>query len=156
MFATWCEELVPKAGKDWGQEKRAAENEMAEWHHWCNGHECGQTLGDGEGREGLACCSPWGHKESDMTGRLNHNNSHQSKIQITSLLSAACLPATSPDYPAFPVCPTPTALQPRCRFCPHSRPWHTCCLLPRMCCLKTLPRRRVWLDSSDPQSDALV
>ena len=29
-------------------------------------HEFEQAPGDGEGQEGLACCSPWGHKESDM------------------------------------------------------------------------------------------
>ena len=28
-------------------------------------------LGVGDGQGGLACCSPWGHKESDMTVRLN-------------------------------------------------------------------------------------
>ena len=31
-------------------------------------------LGDGEGQGGLACCSPWGRKESDTIGRLNNNN----------------------------------------------------------------------------------
>ena len=30
-----------------------------------NGHELGQTPGDGEGQGGLVCCSSWGHKESD-------------------------------------------------------------------------------------------
>ena len=35
--------------------------------------EIEQTLGDGEGQGSLACCSPWGHKESDMTQRLNDN-----------------------------------------------------------------------------------
>ena len=49
-----------------------SEDEMAGWHHPCNGHELGQILGDGEGIGGLACCSPWGHKESDTTGRLNN------------------------------------------------------------------------------------
>ena len=39
-----------------------------------NGHGLGQTLGDGEGLGSLVCCSPWGCKESDMTGRLNNNN----------------------------------------------------------------------------------
>ena len=48
---------------------------MAGWHHLCNGHELGQTLGDGDGQGGLVRCNPWGHKESDMTGRLNNNNS---------------------------------------------------------------------------------
>ena len=33
-----------------------------------------QTLGDSDGQESLACCSPWGHKESGMTYRLNNNN----------------------------------------------------------------------------------
>jgi len=35
------------------------------------GHEFEQTLGDVEGQRGLACCSPWGHKESDTTELLN-------------------------------------------------------------------------------------
>ena len=66
---------VPDAGKDWGQkEKRASEEKMAGWHHQWNGHELGQTLGDGEGQGSLACCSPWGCKELDMTEWLNKNN----------------------------------------------------------------------------------
>ena len=72
----WLIGKVPDAGKDQGQkEKRASEDEMAWLHHWCNGHELGQTLRDGEGQGGLEFCSPWGHKESDTTGRLNNNNS---------------------------------------------------------------------------------
>ena len=47
------------------------EDEMAGWHHRCNGHDFGQTSGDGGGQGGLACCSPWGCKESDTTERLN-------------------------------------------------------------------------------------
>ena len=50
------------------EEKRVSEDEMAGWHHRCNRHELGQTSGDGEGQRGLACCSPWDHKESDLTG----------------------------------------------------------------------------------------
>ena len=49
----------PDAGKDWGQEKRVTENEMAGWHHRLNGHEFMQTLGDSEGQRSLACCSLW-------------------------------------------------------------------------------------------------
>ena len=48
---------------------------MAGWHHQSNGHELGQTSGDGEGQRGLVCFSPWGHKESDMAERLNYNSS---------------------------------------------------------------------------------
>ena len=43
-------------------------------HHQCNEHKVGQTLGDGEGQGSLACCSPWGCKESYMTGQLNINS----------------------------------------------------------------------------------
>ena len=40
---------------------------MFGWHHQLNGHEFEQTLGDTEGKGNLACSSPWGHKELDMT-----------------------------------------------------------------------------------------
>ena len=43
------------------------ENEMVEWYHQLNGHEFGQTPGDGEEQGSLECYSPWDHKESDMT-----------------------------------------------------------------------------------------
>ena len=47
---------------------------MVEWHHQLNRHESEQTLGDSKGQGGLACCSPWGCKESDMTQQLNSSN----------------------------------------------------------------------------------
>ena len=50
------------------------EDEMLGWNHRLNGLEPEQAPGDGEGQGSLACCSPWGHKESDMTERLNNNN----------------------------------------------------------------------------------
>ena len=49
------------------------EGEVVGWHHRLNGHEFEQIPGDGEGRGSLACCSPWGLKESDMTEQLNNN-----------------------------------------------------------------------------------
>ena len=49
------------------------EDEMAGWHHRLNGHEFEQTLANGEGQGSLVHCSPGGHKESDMTERLNNN-----------------------------------------------------------------------------------
>ena len=56
-------EKVPDPGKDWGQkEKRASEDEITGWHHWYNGDELGKTPGDSKRQEGLAYCSPWGHK----------------------------------------------------------------------------------------------
>ena len=62
-------------GKDWRQEEKwMTEDEMVGWHHWLNGDEFEQAPGDGEGGQGsLACCSLWGHKESDMTEQLNNN-----------------------------------------------------------------------------------
>ena len=52
---------------------------MTGWHPHCNGYDLGQTSGDSEGQGGLASCSPWGHKELDMTGQLN-NNSNNNKL----------------------------------------------------------------------------
>ena len=44
---------------------------MAGWHHRLDGHEFAQSPGVGDGEGSLACCSPWSHKESDMTERPN-------------------------------------------------------------------------------------
>ena len=61
----------PDAGKDWRQEEKGmTEDEMLGWHHWLNGHEFEQTLGDSEGQGSLASCSSWGHKKSDMTEQI--------------------------------------------------------------------------------------
>ena len=70
---SWLTGKVPGTKKDWGQKKRASQDETAWWHHWYSEHEIGQTLGNGKGQGGLACYSSWGHKESDMTGWLNNN-----------------------------------------------------------------------------------
>ena len=52
---------------NWGQkERRASEDNMTGWHHQYNKYELWHTLRDSEGQGGLACCSPWGSKESDM------------------------------------------------------------------------------------------
>ena len=48
-----------------------AKDEMVGWHHQLNGHGPGWTLGVGDGQRGLGRCGSWGHKESDMTERLN-------------------------------------------------------------------------------------
>ena len=47
------------------------EDEMAGWHHRLDGHEFEQAPGVGDGQGSLACCSPWDHKESHTTERLN-------------------------------------------------------------------------------------
>ena len=68
----WLIGKDPDAGKDRGQEEKGTtEDEMAGWHHQLDGLEFGWTLGVGDGQAGLACCSSWGHKESDRTEWLN-------------------------------------------------------------------------------------
>ena len=47
------------------------EDEIVGCHHWLNGHEFEQALGVSDGQGSLACCSPCGHRELDMTERLN-------------------------------------------------------------------------------------
>ena len=48
-------------------EGRRREDKMVGWHHRLNGHEFEQASRDSERQGSLACCSPWGHKESEMT-----------------------------------------------------------------------------------------
>ena len=56
------------------------EDEMVGWHHRLNGHEFEQPPGVDDEQGGLACCSPRGRKESDMTERLN----------VTELMPVCC------------------------------------------------------------------
>ena len=67
---SWLIGKDPDAGKDWGQEERA-EDEMVRWHHRFDGHGFGWTPRVGDGQGGLACCSPWCHKELAVTEGLN-------------------------------------------------------------------------------------
>ena len=65
-------EKILMLGKIEGQEEKGTpEEEMVGWHHRFDGHEFEQAPGVGDGQGSLACCSPWGRKESDMTERLN-------------------------------------------------------------------------------------
>ena len=58
--------------EDWRQDDKGMTNdEMVGWHHQFKGHEYEQALGVGDRQGSLACCSPWGHKESDKTEWLN-------------------------------------------------------------------------------------
>jgi len=67
---------------------------MIGWHHQLNGHEFKQILGDSEGLGSVACCSPWGHKELDMTYQLNKNN--------TVLIVAAPIYVSTNSIKRFP------------------------------------------------------
>ena len=56
--ANWLEK-TPDAGEDWRQEEKwIMEDEMVGCHHWLNGHDFEQTLGDSERQRSLECCNP--------------------------------------------------------------------------------------------------
>ena len=66
-----------------GRRRRGWQDEMAGWHHRIDGREFEWTLGVGDGQGGLACCSPWDHKESDTTDRLNWTElNHRVRIYL--------------------------------------------------------------------------
>ena len=68
----WLTGKDRNAEKDWRQEEKGTtEDEMVGWNHRLDGHEFEQALGIGDGQGGLACCSPWGGKESDTIEWLN-------------------------------------------------------------------------------------
>ena len=85
LAKSWLIWKEPDAGKDWGQEEKGTtEDEMVGWHHWLDAHGFGWTPGVGDGQGGLACCGSWGHKESDITERLNWLNEVNKKfIRLT-------------------------------------------------------------------------
>ena len=86
----WLIGKYPDAGKDWSQEEKGmTEDEMVGWFHWLDGHEFEQTPGNGEGQGNLACCSPWGWKESDMIERLNNILSTKSCLFAKDLRSVS-------------------------------------------------------------------
>ena len=59
----WLIGKYPNFLKDWRQkEKGSAEDRRVGWHHWLNGHEVEQILGDTGGQRNLAHCSSWTHR----------------------------------------------------------------------------------------------
>ena len=82
-LAMWRTYLLGKTlmlGKIEGRRRIGVTDDvMVGWHHRLDGHEFEQTLGDSEGKGSLACHSPWGHKDSNMTEWSNNNN----KLRIT-------------------------------------------------------------------------
>ena len=63
---------------------------MVGWHHRLDGHEFEQAPGDGEGQGSLACCSPWGRKESNMTEQLNNKNREPQALRNFKLEYSMC------------------------------------------------------------------
>ena len=60
-------EMTLMLGKIEDKRRRGQEDEIVGWHHRLDGHEFEQAPGVDDGQGSLVCCSPWGHKESDMT-----------------------------------------------------------------------------------------
>ena len=77
----WLIGKDPDAGKG-QEEKGTTEDEMVGWHYQLDGHEFEQALKIGDGQGGLACCSPWGRKQSDTTEGLNNNNNSSNSCII--------------------------------------------------------------------------
>ena len=68
----WLLGKDPDVVKNWRQEEKGmTRDKIVVWHHWLDGHKFEQALGVGDGQGNLACCSPWGCKESDTTEWLN-------------------------------------------------------------------------------------
>ena len=111
-LATWCEELTHWTGP-WCWERLRAGEESDRgwdvgWHHQLNGLEFEQTPAD-NGQGGLACCSPWAHKELQMTEWLNNNIKHSpmifththTQIYIIKIKQKNISPLLAMIYPIF-------------------------------------------------------
>ena len=88
----WCIGKDLDAGKDWRWEKGTTEDEMVGWHHHFNGHEIEQDPGVGDGQGSLACCSPWGLKQSETTEWLNWTEEKKNCLPQRIWNSASRLP----------------------------------------------------------------
>ena len=89
---TWLIRKDPDAGKDWGQEEKGAtKDEIVGWHHRLKGHESESTPRDSEGQRSLVCCSPWGHKEWDITEWLSNNKAEVQMKEMNWVSPEACI-----------------------------------------------------------------
>ena len=92
----------PDAGKDRSQEEKGMiADEMVGWHHWLNGREFKQALGNGEGQGSLACCSPWGGKELDTTEQLNKSGSRACVLNALPTFQQGCESVTELEELGF-------------------------------------------------------
>ena len=79
---------------------------MVGWHHWLDGHEFKQALevlGDGQGS--LACCSPWGPKELDMTEWLNWGKKELLPRLRPGMQCKLLLIVPASHFALYPTCP---------------------------------------------------
>ena len=91
-------------GKTEGRTRRGPQGEKVGWHHQLVGDECEQTPGAGDGQGGLACCGPWGRRESDTTEHRNSANSPESE---GALLQPGLLATPRDPVSGDPAAPVP-------------------------------------------------
>ena len=82
------------------------EDEMVGWHHHLNGHEFEQAPGDSEGEGSLACYSPWGCKQSDMTEGLNNSNNISIQINLSPQIEFIIIYELSFNFTSTPLLKT--------------------------------------------------
>ena len=113
----WLLGKDPEAGKDWRQEEKGmTEGVMVRWHHRFDGHEFKQAPAVCDGQGSLACCSPWGSKESDTTEcwtELKGMLSHFSHVRLF-VTHGLFMWFSSQEYWSGLPCPPPgVSFQPR-------------------------------------------
>ena len=88
MWRTDSLEKPLMLGKIEGGRRRGRQDEMVRWYHWLNGHKFESTPGVSDGQGSLVCCSPWGHKESDMTKQVNWTelNAECQRIEVCACM----------------------------------------------------------------------
>ena len=69
---------------------------MVRQHHQLHRHEPEQTPGDSGGQEGLVCCCPWSHKESNLTQRLNNSKRAVGSVCIQGKFAAVASDVCDP------------------------------------------------------------
>ena len=85
---SWLIWKDPDAGKDWRwEDKGTTKDEMVGWHHGLDGHEFEKAPRFTDGQGSLACCSLWGHKESDTRKQLNWTETDLESSQSVQLIS---------------------------------------------------------------------
>ena len=123
----WLIGKYPESGKDWKQkEKGTTDDETVGPHHQLNGREFEQVPEVGDGQEGLACCSPWGHKEWDMTEQPNWTEQKAINKSFPGGLAVKNMPTNAGDAGSIPGSgrfPWKRKWKPTPVFLPEEIPW---------------------------------
>ena len=77
------------------------EDEMIGWHHRLNGPEFEQVPGNGEGQGSLACCRPWGCKDSDTNEILNNSKKNRFRVYFAKVRGHLIFLILNDPYPSI-------------------------------------------------------